>query len=144
MSGILENVQQRLAPMISEYNADLTLPTNWPTALGYAPWIEEVWANYITNAIKYGGRLPVVICGAESHSPGLVQFWVRDNGTGLSEAVTARLFTPFNRKADDPTEGHGLGLSIVKRIVTRLGGDVGVESNHGEGSRFIFSLPAGS
>jgi signal transduction histidine kinase len=69
---------------------------------------------------------------------------VRDNGPGLSPAEQARLFTPFERLHQAEVKGHGLGLSIVQRIVQRLGGKAGVESAGipGEGSTFFFTLPA--
>jgi len=139
----LENVQQRLTPMLTEYGGQLTLPAEWPMAMGYAPWVEEVWANYISNAIKYGGRPPQIACGAVTLPHKAIEYWVQDNGSGLSPTALSGLFTPFNRKTDDSTEGHGLGLSIVRRIVTRLGGEVHVQTTPGAGSRFSFTLPAG-
>jgi signal transduction histidine kinase len=59
----------------------------------------------------------------------------------LTPEQQAQLFTPFTRLYTTEAEGHGLGLSIVQRIVTRLGGEVGVESAPGMGSSFWFTLP---
>ena len=73
---------------------------------------------------------------------GFVRFWVRDNGPGLTPEAQARLFAEFTRLGQVRVQGHGLGLSIVRRIVEKLGGEVGVESAPGEGSRFYFTLPA--
>jgi signal transduction histidine kinase len=73
-----------------------------------------------------------------------VRFWVRDNGPGLSPEAQARLFTPFTRLDQARLQGYGLGLSIVRRIVEKLGGQVGVESQVGAGSTFWFTLPAAS
>jgi two-component system, sensor histidine kinase and response regulator len=67
---------------------------------------------------------------------------VRDNGHGLAPEQQARLFTPFERLSQAHIAGHGLGLSIVKRIVEKLGGTVGVESEAGRGRTFFFTLPA--
>ncbi|NLF76891.1 MAG: HAMP domain-containing histidine kinase, partial [Chloroflexi bacterium] len=103
---------------------------------------EEVWANYINNAIKYGGEPPCVELGATAQPDGTVRFWVRDNGAGLTEEEQTRLFTPFTRLDQVRARGYGLGLSIVRRIMDRLGGEVGVESRDGEGSIFSFVLPA--
>lgn len=129
--------------MIREYEPEIIQPETWPIAQGYAPWIEEVWANYISNALKYGGRPPQITLGATPLDNGLIQFWVQDNGPGLSPEDQARLFAEFSRIDRERTKGHGLGLSIVKRIVRRLGGEVGVESQVGQGSKFFFTLPAG-
>jgi signal transduction histidine kinase len=70
-----------------------------------------------------------------------IRFWIRDNGPGLTEEEQARLFTPFTRLNQVRAKGHGLGLSIVRRIVEKLNGQVGVESLLGEGSTFSFTLP---
>ena len=115
------------------------MPDDWPSALGYAPWIEEVWINYISNAIKYGGQPPRVELGAEKQADNTVRFWVRDNGPGLSPEDQARLFTPFEQ-LQVRAKGHGLGLSIVQRILEKMDGQVGVESEEGKGSLFYFVL----
>jgi signal transduction histidine kinase len=70
-----------------------------------------------------------------------VRFWVRDNGPGLTQAEQRQLFTPFTRLDQTRARGHGLGLSIVRRIVEKLGGQVEVESKVGQGSVFTFKLP---
>ena len=72
----------------------------------------------------------------------MIRYWVRDNGNGLTEDQQSQLFVPFVRLGLDDNRGHGLGLSIVQRIVTRLGGNVGVNSQPGKGSVFYFTLPA--
>jgi two-component system sensor histidine kinase/response regulator len=113
-------------------------------ALGYGPWVEAVWTNYLSNALKYGGRPPKVTLGATEMGNGWIRFSVVDNGPGLSQEEQARLFVPFERLHQARSEGHGLGLSIVQRIVKKLGGQVGVESTGeaGEGCEFYFTLPA--
>ena len=146
MGRVVAAALDRLEPCTEAAGAEIALPDAWPRALGYGPWVEEVWVNYVSNAIKYGGRPeagipPRVTLGAEA-GPGQPRFWVRDNGPGLTEEEQARLFTPFTRLDHVDADGHGLGLSIVRRIVEKLGGDVGVESEVGEGCTFSFSLPA--
>jgi two-component system, sensor histidine kinase and response regulator len=143
MDVVVHEVLQRLRHMQQEYGAVIRKEsTDWPTAQGYGPWVEEVWVNYISNAIKYGGDNVEVILGALPLDTGFVRFWVRDNGPGLSEADQQRLFTPFTRLGPVRAKGHGLGLSIVQRIIEKLGGAVGVESTLGAGSTFWFTLPA--
>ncbi len=139
MDSIVTEVRQRLGYMMWEYHAELVVPDDWPSALGYAPWIEEVWINYISNAIKYGGQPPRVELGAQKQADNTVRFWVRDNGPGLSPEDQARLFTPFEQ-LQVRAKGHGLGLSIVQRILEKMDGQVGVESEEGEGSVFYFCL----
>ena len=145
MGSIVAEAQQRLLKMIEEYQPEMLVPPSaaWPVAIGYAPWVEEVWANYLSNALKYGGQPPRLQLGADLLDGGQqVRFWVKDNGPGLSPVEQARLFTPFTRIHTSRAEGHGLGLSIVQRIVERQGGQAGVESEPGQGSCFFFTLPA--
>jgi signal transduction histidine kinase len=141
MGSIVAQARQRLSYLIWEYQAKIVMLGAWPSALGYAPWIEEVWVNYISNAIKYGGQPPRVELGAKKHADGTVRFWVSDNGPGIPPEDQARLFTPFTQLHQVRAEGHGLGLSIVQRVMDKLDGQVGVESQVGGGSCFFFVLP---
>ena len=141
MAEIVSEVLNRLAYQIELHQAEIVAPESWPVALGYGTWIEEVWVNYVSNAIKYGGRPPRVELGATDGADGTVRFWVRDNGYGLTREEQARLFTPFTRLDKVSATGHGLGLSIVRRIMEKLGGKAGVESKVGLGSLFTFTLP---
>lgn len=144
MAPIVAEVQSRVAYMVEEYKAQIIVPSDWPLAAGYGPWVEEVWANYISNAIKYGGQPPRVELGATPKQNNMIEFWVRDNGPGLTLEAQSQLFLPFRRLDPTKTAGHGLGLSIVQRIVHRLGGTVAVESDLDSGnggSIFSFSLP---
>jgi two-component system, sensor histidine kinase and response regulator len=146
MVAIVDEVLKRLHFPIEEGEAIIITPDAWPEALGYAPWVEEIWANYVSNALKYGGKPARIELGASLETEGWVRFWVRDNGAGLSVAAQAQLFTPFTRlgastSLNTAVSSHGLGLSIVRRIAERLGGKVGVESQPGAGSMFFFTLP---
>ena len=142
MADVIASVQDRLSHMIREQQAQIVLPEVWPLALGYGPWIEEVWTNYMSNGLKYGGRPPCLELGAAGQIDGVVRFWVRDNGPGIPPAVRTRLFRSFNHIGGLKDPENGLGLSIVLHIVEKLGGQVGVESEPGAGSRFFFTLPA--
>jgi len=154
---ITQVIQQRLVSLLKEYQGEIIFQplstaikstndhspaTTWPLAKGYAPWIEEVWANYLSNGLKYGGRPPILQVGARSQADGKIRFWVQDNGPGLSPEAQTKLFTPFSRLHTGKVEGHGLGLSIVQQIIEKLRGEVGVESQPGQGSVFYFTLPA--
>lgn len=140
MDVVLGNARVRLEPMIRQYKAELVIPNGYPKVSGYAPWIEGVWVNYISNAIKYGGS-PAMIQTGYTVEGEFVQFWVEDNGKGLTKEQRDQLFIPFGGLHKGQARGNGLGLSIVRRIVEKLGGKVTVESEIGQGSRFIFSLP---
>jgi K+-sensing histidine kinase KdpD len=138
--SIMEVVLERLAYIVERYEAEIILPESWPVALGYAPWVEEVWANYIHNAIRYGGRPPRVELGFDMNGS-TIRFWARDNGTGLLPEEQVRLFAPSTRRERVHDTQYGLGLALVQRIVEKLGGQVGVESDEDHGNLFYFTLP---
>ena len=127
--------------MAAEAEAQVQVAPEMPPALTHGPWVEEVLVNYVSNAIKYGGRPPEVAIGATRIAGGRVRYWVRDNGAGLSREEQAQLFQPFRRMAPQRATGNGLGLSIVRRIAGRLGGRAFVESAPGRGSTFYLELP---
>ncbi len=146
MAPIVTEAIQRLDLLVEEYEAHIALPdmASWPAVWGYGPWVEEVWVNYLSNAIKYGSTdsaPPYVEIGADVQENGTARFWVRDHGPGLTQAQCTQLFRPFTRLNQIKAQGQGLGLSIVQRIVTRLGGEVAVESQIDAGSMFSFTLP---
>jgi signal transduction histidine kinase len=141
MADIVQSTLDRIQHLIDENQATIILPESWPAAMGHAQWIEEVWENYLTNAMKYGGDSPIISLGAQKMGRDMIQFWVRDNGEGISTEQQEFLFTPFTRLSKVRISGYGLGLSIVQRIIHKLGGAVGVESEVGEGSLFYFTLP---
>jgi signal transduction histidine kinase len=141
MREILSDAYQRLTNVIGESGAEIVIAEDWPVALGYAAWIEEVWVNYLSNAIKYGGQPPRIEIGAALLPDNFASFWITDNGPGLTDDQQMQLFTPFTRFGQVRAEGHGLGLSIVRRIVEKLGGQVSVTSKPGLGSTFGFTLP---
>lgn len=143
MADVVRQARKRLEWMVDQYEGTIELLTEWPAALGYAPWVEEIWVNYLSNGLKYGGRPSHLVLGAERQTDGTVRFWVKDNGPGITPEALETLFAEFARIEQTRAEGHGLGLSIVKRIVTKLGGTVGAESAIGKGSTFYFVLPGG-
>lgn len=141
MDSIVREVIHRVQDLILAARANVHVVGDWPQVTGHAGWLEEVWVNYVTNALKYGGRPPQVTLGATVVED-FVRFWVKDNGSGIAQTDLPRLFEPFVRLQSTQADGHGLGLSIVRRIVERCNGRVGVESVVGEGSTFWFELPA--
>ena len=141
MGHVVGEVQARLQDMLVRAEAQVEIPGTWPAAVGYGPWVEEIWVNYVSNAVKYGGAPPRICLGATPREDGYVCFWVQDNGPGIPPEQLNRLFTPFERLNQARAEGHGLGLSIVHRIAEKLNGAVEVHSTPGEGSVFGFTLP---
>ena len=92
--------------------------------------------------MKYGGRSPVIELGYTRLANGRIQFWVQDNGEGIPPEKLELLFIPFTRLNEVRVTGHGLGLSIVSRIMEKLGGQAWATSEVGKGSKFSFTLDA--
>jgi signal transduction histidine kinase len=143
MEAVVVESLGRVENLVQKSGAQIERPMVWPVGIGHGPWIAEIWTNYLSNAVKYGGLPPRVRLGAEAvPERKCVRFWVQDNGQGLTPEQQAQLFRQFSRVTETRVKGHGLGLSIVLRIAEKLGGGAGVESQPGTGSRFWFELPA--
>jgi signal transduction histidine kinase len=105
--------------------------------------LHQVLNNLISNAIKYTNK-GFVKYGCEMHEDCLL-FFVKDSGIGILEEDQNKIFDRFYRTDVEETKsigGVGLGLSICKGNVKLLGGDIWVESIHGNGSQFYFTIPA--
>lgn len=142
MAAIIDEARQRLAHLNRQYGVKVILPDEWPQALGYAPWVEEIWVNYLSNGMKYGGHPPQLTLGATPMANNMIKFWIQDNGVGITPEVQEQLFVPFTQLNLHHDSGYGLGLSIVQRIAERLDGEVGAEDLPNEGGMFWFTLPA--
>jgi two-component system sensor histidine kinase/response regulator len=142
MGALVAEARERNSELLKQRGATLVIADELPAAVGYGPWVTHIWTNYISNAATYGGPAAQISVGGEIRPDGrTARFWVADRGAGLDAAAQNRLFVPFTRISTVRAKGHGLGLSIVRRIVEKLGGQVGVESQPGQGARFWFELP---
>ena len=142
---VISEAQARLAYLIAESGVVIHVPGEWPSSLGHSPWVEEVWVNYLSNAIKYGCTPPAaprIEIGFDEQPDRFIRFWVHDGGPGIPVEEQGGLFTAFGEHSKVRATGHGLGLSIVRMIVEKMGGRVGVESAPGKGSTFYFTLLA--
>ena len=115
------------------------------TAQADANRVDQVLANLVDNAIKYGWPQGSVTVGGEKTAGGKLEIFVRDDGPGIPPEALDRVFERFYRvdKARSRDQGGtGLGLSIVKHIVHSHGGEVWAKSELGKGTTFFFTLPA--
>jgi signal transduction histidine kinase len=144
VAPLVEAVLARFERHITARGIAVEVLPDLPPALGYGPWIEEVFANLLDNAIKYIGKDnpdPRIVIRGERREE-CVYYQVQDNGIGIAAQHRESVFEMFKRLRPDKVEGLGLGLSIVHRIVTRLNGEIGLKSLPGQGSTFWFTLPA--
>jgi signal transduction histidine kinase len=113
------------------------------TLWGAPAQVEQVMRNLVGNAVKYsrptGGRVEIGRLDRDD----VVECWVKDDGIGIDPAYHEKVFEIFQRLKETDAEGSGVGLAIVRKVVTRVGGRVWVESTHGEGATFHFTWPAG-
>ncbi len=140
---VLESGVERLR--LQAERAGVNLKTNCepglPSVSADAPRLEQVFVNLIHNAIKFtaaGGSIEVAAILKER----AVEFSVSDTGIGISPEDQTRIFERFYKT--DPARnksGTGLGLAIAKHLVEAHGGQIGVESKEGQGSRFYFTIP---
>jgi signal transduction histidine kinase len=122
-------------------NVTVNIKPDLPTLYGDRIRLREVFENLIDNAAKYMGNqsAPVIEIGAEQKD-GECAFYVKDNGMGIDPAYQTRIFSLFE-KLNPTSEGTGIGLTLVKRIIETHGGKIWVESEgEGMGSVFWFTL----
>lgn len=130
-----------VAGQLAQRGVQVKIAPDLPVVYGDRPRLSEVMQNLIDNAVKYMGNQlhPQIEIGAAQTDRGLATF-VRDNGIGIEPRYHDRIFGLFE-KLDPTTNGTGIGLTIVKRIIETHGGQIWVESEGGgRGSTFYFTL----
>ncbi|MCX7943947.1 MAG: HAMP domain-containing histidine kinase [Deltaproteobacteria bacterium] len=142
---LLEQSVQEFIPQASQKGITISFEKHPESCIVCADpvKIDEVIHNYLSNAIKYNKENGSVVIKVEIISD-FVRVSVSDTGIGIREEEIPKLFTDFFRSQDvkkSGIEGTGLGLGIVKRIIERYNGRVGVESVYKKGSTFFFELP---
>ncbi len=135
---IIEQICQELDPLIRTAQAQIIIADELPLVLGNRYIVKQMFTNLLTNSLKFVEpcTLPVVTVSCEATSDN-ARVWISDNGLGIAAKHQQRIFSVFERLHSNETyPGTGVGLAIVKRGAQTIGGDVGVESAAGQGSRF--------
>ena len=113
-----------------------------PEGFGDPALLRQVWANLLSNALKFTVPKPradiTIECDERADD---ILYRIRDNGTGFDMKYVDTLFGVFRRLHGHEFPGTGIGLAIVKRVITRHGGTVGAEGRENEGACFTFTLP---
>jgi PAS domain S-box-containing protein len=142
-NSVVEEVLVNLSAAITESGAQLQVD-NLPVVAVERWQLIQLFQNLISNAIKYRSpeTEPQIFISAEISASEWL-FSVRDNGIGIKSDYLDKIFDMFARlHAKEEYSGTGMGLAICKKIVTLHGGKIWVESKEGEGSIFLFTLPA--
>ncbi|HEY9861012.1 MAG TPA: PAS domain S-box protein [Candidatus Obscuribacterales bacterium] len=144
LSELITNLLEQMDNELQARQAQVTVDHPLPEVVGHRLTLIQAIANLLNNAVKFvpKTRQPQVHLWAESHS-GWVRLWIEDNGIGIAPEYQERIFQAFERlHTRQAYPGTGVGLAIVRKGVERMGGQVGVESNVGQGSRFWLELQA--
>jgi signal transduction histidine kinase len=145
ISSVLSECADSVRPNAINKSMTLTsdLPDNLPLIVGDRARLRQIFVNLIGNAVKYTPPEGAVIVRVEQRGTTL-RVAIQDNGLGISPEDQAHIFDRFyrvRRPETDSIEGTGLGLAIVKSLVEAHNGQIGLESNLGEGSTFYVTLP---
>jgi PAS domain S-box-containing protein len=151
VNGIIQEMMDTYVPLAKDQDILITLvhsPDNLLHVKADRQRLRQILLNLISNAVKYNRLAGSVIIKAEKQAQnevGIIPMRISftDTGPGIAPEAIAKLFVPFERIGAErtKTQGSGLGLSVVKKLVNAMGGIVGVESEVGEGSTFWIELP---
>jgi two-component system, sensor histidine kinase and response regulator len=144
MEDVLKDALSQIDFDLKEKKARIQVKRSRNRVMGHHPMLVQVVCNLICNAVKFcaEGVNPEVTIWEEKRGD-QIRVWVEDNGIGIAPEHCDRIFRIFERLHDrDHYTGTGIGLAIVQKAITRMGGHVGVESELNKGSRFWFELPA--
>lgn len=144
LTPVAHSALAELSGPLRARNAKVRVDEPLHAVMGHPATLSQVFTNLLGNGLKFvpPERTPELRIRTERHN-GLVRVWVEDNGIGIAPEHQAQIFRVFERlhSADD-YPGTGIGLAIVRKAVERMGGQVGVESMPGHGSRFWVELQA--
>jgi PAS domain S-box-containing protein len=149
LSTCVEEVLELLAPLAHNKGLEIAslIYSNVPTHLqGDAGRLRQILMNLISNAIKFTSDGEVVLKAelrTEDSTTATICFAIKDTGLGITPEDKSKLFMPFTQVDASTTRkygGTGLGLAICKQLVSLMGGEIGVESRLGKGSKFWFEV----
>ncbi|MCQ2538289.1 MAG: response regulator [Lachnospiraceae bacterium] len=147
LSDLMDSLITIIHPQIDAKHQDLRVNVNnieHEKVIGDATRLQEVFSNLCSNAIKYtpdGGSIVISLTEISKKNDSVsYEFFVQDNGVGMSKEYQEHLFEPFIRESSERTktiQGTGLGLPIAKNLINMMGGDLVAESEENKGSKFI-------
>jgi len=143
ISQMVSQIAEELSPQFNARGTKLIVKDKMPIIMGDSTRISQIFSNLISNANKFMGddnKEPKIEVGYKTDN-GFHKFYVKDNGIGISKEYHEKIFQIFQRLEDIKVEGTGIGLSIVKKIVNSLGGNIWIDSEKGKGATMYFTIP---
>ena len=141
MQDIVNEVLETFTHLIEQGIVKITIDLEMPICFCDPLKIGQIWQNLIGNAIKYRGEIsPVEIHLGWTKNDQQYQFWVQDNGPGISKEHQEKVFLPFVRLQSN-VEGNGIGLATVQKVIEAHGGQIQIDSEYEQGAKFVFDLP---
>ncbi|MCK5174643.1 MAG: HAMP domain-containing protein [Planctomycetes bacterium] len=146
LNEVAQQLQElEIAELIEETGAEIGVAPSLPVVSSSPAAVRQLLQNLITNAIRYRkpDTSPHIEISAEQTGDDEVRVEVRDNGIGIKDEFHEAIFKMFKRlHSRQEYEGTGIGLAVCKKIVERQNGQIGVESEPGQGTTAYFTLPA--
>jgi len=142
LERLVEEIIQE-QPLLDPAKAEISMEKPLSNVCAHKALLSQCIANLLNNAVKFvePGTFPRVRVRTEARND-YVRLWVEDNGIGVGKEYQERIFGMFQRGGHEKEyEGTGIGLAIVRKAMERMGGQAGVESEIGQGSRFWLELP---
>ncbi len=140
LNTVLEKATQNIRSSIEGSGAAIHADA-LPSLRGHEGHFIPLFQNLIGNAIKYRSEKPPEVRISVKHTGGVLRFEIADNGMGIDPQYHGSIFVAFKRLHGKQIPGTGIGLAICQRVVERYGGRIWVESEAGNGSTFVFTLP---
>jgi len=140
---LIDEISRELAPQLDTRGGTLVIESPLPQIKADRVRLMQVFSNLISNAIKYAHPQRDLVIGiGYRREPNTHVFSIKDNGLGIPREYAEDIFEIFFRGHESHAEGTGIGLSIVKKAVSVMGGEVWLSSEKGQGTVFYFSIPA--
>lgn len=143
ISEVISEITEALDTQLKARGTKLILKNDMPKLYSDHTRLSQVFSNLISNANKFMGddnKEPTIEIGY-SQDNGYHKFYVKDNGIGIDKEYHDKVFQIFQRLEEVDVEGTGIGLSIVKRIISNMNGDIWLDSEKGKGTTFYFTIP---
>jgi len=143
LDAALRDVLSSIEKEVEDQKAHIEVPGTLGYVKAHPATIRQVFYNLISNSLKFVSpeKPPHVTVRSESHA-GNIKVWIADQGIGIAPQFHAKIFGLFQRlHSHDAYPGTGIGLALVRKGIERMGGQIGLESDVGAGTRFWFELP---